>query len=405
MSSSNSDDISSEEDRELDLELDFVGVPLNNKYLVIHKIGYGSFATVWLAVNYRNFTYYAIKIQNEEDYESAEEEVDIMKDIKKDKSQYLNTMIESFDHESNDGIHLCMVFELMVGSVYDCIKKGKYKNGLPLNTTKVIIKNLLIAMHTLNTKYKILHTDIKPDNVLIRGVNNNFKNIINAINGNKDIKSKISKLGTNKTAKFKSDIKNEIKKLKLDQLTKEENLINDDVIDATKIKTFLSDFGNCRSIDYSYFDIQTRHYRAPEIILEYDYNPNCDMWSVGCMIYELLTGETLFMPDKNSRGTRDRHHIADMISYLGIIPLDIVSRAHKKNIFFKNNGQLKGIDHIIFEPLHQKLTGKLNCRSDITDTELLHTIDILHKLFEYNPNNRLTVEECLKHEWLKLNYL
>ena len=45
-------------------------------------------------------------------------------------------------------------------------------------------------------------------------------------------------------------------------------------------------------------DIQTRHYRAPEIILGLNYNEKADIWSFGCLLLEMLTGEYFFDPKK-----------------------------------------------------------------------------------------------------------
>ena len=49
------------------------------------------------------------------------------------------------------------------------------------------------------------------------------------------------------------------------------------------------------------YGIQTRYYRAPEIILHHTFNETCDVWSMGCMIFELLTNEILIDPDKNNK--------------------------------------------------------------------------------------------------------
>ena len=50
-------------------------------------------------------------------------------------------------------------------------------------------------------------------------------------------------------------------------------------------------FANNRIMTY----IQSRFYRAPEIVLKEEYNESIDMWSLGCIIFELVTGKPLFM--------------------------------------------------------------------------------------------------------------
>lgn len=69
--------------------------------------------------------------------------------------------------------------------------------------------------------------------------------------------------------------------------------------DGYKVK--IVDFGNaCWTHKQFTQDVQTRQYRAPEVILGAGYDESCDMWSMACIIFELLTGDLLFEP-KNGR--------------------------------------------------------------------------------------------------------
>jgi len=148
-------------------EQNLFGEILNKKYLLIYPIGSGTFATVWLAMTLDTQHFYAIKIQNWEDYENGIDEVEILKKLRKTNNKYINTIVDDFHYEVDDGICICMVFELLVGSVYDIMKCEKYKDGLPFNIVKSIIQQLLQAMKIINEKYQIIHTDIKPENLLI----------------------------------------------------------------------------------------------------------------------------------------------------------------------------------------------------------------------------------------------
>ena len=57
----------------------------------------------------------------------------------------------------------------------------------------------------------------------------------------------------------------------------------------------LIDFGSA-TFDHEHHStiVSTRHYRAPEVILEVGWSQPCDVWSVGCIMFELYTGYTLF---------------------------------------------------------------------------------------------------------------
>lgn len=51
--------------------------------------------------------------------------------------------------------------------------------------------------------------------------------------------------------------------------------------------------------------VQTRQYRAPEVTLGQKYDSAIDMWSLGCTIYELITGQLLFTPKKGKYHSSD----------------------------------------------------------------------------------------------------
>lgn len=388
------DDIHSNDDYDDELK----GEILLNKYVLFTQIGHGSFAIVWLAMNIKDNKFYAIKMQNCEDYDNGLEEIDLLKKLKKSNCQYINTMIEHFEYEVDDGVHICMVFELMAGSVYDIIRSGKYSDGLPLNTVKIIIYQLLIAMDIVNNKFNILHTDIKPENVLVCGISNKMDEIIKYIQADKNIINMIKK-----SKPDNKNIKKYIEGMNFDNINKKYGknnksveIINEKMIE--KIKTKLSDFGNCRELDHKYFDIQTRYYRAPEIILGYDYNPSCDIWSVACMIFELLTGKILFDPDKKRRMNRDRCHIYNMISILGKIPDELINKSCNKHIFFKNNGLLKCVYDIKYVPLYNMINEELT-NKNCSQEDIYLTIDLLYKLLNYDPFKRPTPKTIIEHKW------
>ncbi len=63
--------------------------------------------------------------------------------------------------------------------------------------------------------------------------------------------------------------------------------------------------------------MQTRQYRAPEVILDAGYSTPCDMWSLACMLFELATGAYLFDPRTSRSRCRDAHHLALITERLG----------------------------------------------------------------------------------------
>jgi serine/threonine-protein kinase SRPK3 len=65
------------------------------------------------------------------------------------------------------------------------------------------------------------------------------------------------------------------------------------------LKVKIADLGNaCWKHHHFSTLIQTRQYRSPEVILGQTYNESADIWSLACMMYEVLTGDLLFQPKK-----------------------------------------------------------------------------------------------------------
>ena len=138
-SNSNSDSDNNSESSDYadkDLGDEYYGMILDNRYIILHKIGLGGYASVWLTYyinDPKKQYYYALKIQNPEYYNEAKLEVDTYLKISNIKSEYLINMIEHFKFKplQSKKYAICMVFELMACSLYQLIRRGKYKKGLP----------------------------------------------------------------------------------------------------------------------------------------------------------------------------------------------------------------------------------------------------------------------------------
>lgn len=73
------------------------------------------------------------------------------------------------------------------------------------------------------------------------------------------------------------------------------------------------DLGNACWINKHFTNnIQTREYRSPEAILGIDYDETTDIWSLACLMFELITNDYLFRPEKKSHYSRDEDHLALM---------------------------------------------------------------------------------------------
>ena len=160
-----------------------------------------------------------------------------------------------------------------------------------------------------------------------------------------------------------------------------------------KIK--VTDFNTCISINNPDFEIQTRYYRAPEVLLENNFSDKIDIWSLGCTIYELLTKEILINPDDVEDFSVDRYHIYLIHKKIGVFDLDFWNQSKKKYIYLDSNNLLKGFNEILIEPFWVKLINKYG-----KSQELYNLIDFMFDCLEINPNNRKSAKDLLLHPFL-----
>ena len=411
-SNSNSDSESSDYADE-DLGDEYYGMILDNRYIILHKIGLGGYASVWLSYyinDPKKQYYYALKIQNPEYYSEAKIEVDTYLKISNIKSEYLINMIEHFKFKplQSKKYAICMVFELMACSLYQLIRRGKYKKGLPPEIVYNISLQIIEGVKDIHKKLKMIHTDIKPENILIKGYEKNIKNIINEIDkynlsnmykemldNEKNIFS-LSLKKKNNIKKLKQIVKNKMKdkiisimeeiKQNPDSDNESEKELEDE--DLSNIKVVISDFGSIRDLnDYNKKEeIQTRYYRAPEIVLKCNFDERCDIWSLGCSIYEILTGDILFNPEKDGSYSRDFHHIYWFYEICGDIPKWMIEKSDRKKEFFNKNGNFLAKKP---ETWNIKEVIKEEKKIDIIDNEKLEqVIDMIDSMLKINPNER-----------------
>jgi serine/threonine-protein kinase SRPK3 len=420
--STSSGDIDSNDSENIN-DVDIIGNILNGKYFIIKKIGYGGYSKIYLSYNLIKKNGCAIKIHSNSNENVGIIEKKILCKLIKNKN-----VITYYDSFIYDDDFFCIVYELMTCSTYD-LMKYYYKSGLEYSLVKKIanvIINVMVKMHEIG----YIHGDIKPENILIKIKNDYFSNIINKIKCNyKNIsKMPIEKRlfiinyvidetknfkccnSTNSSSTYssndnnnsifddneidyiysKSDFKDGINK------SNDENntiynfkYINDDICqnnEHTICKYFeientddiyikIIDFGLSKKISkLNIFDnIQTRYYRAPEVILGNKYNEKIDIWSYGCTIFELLTNTILFNPNKNELIGRNRFHVYLIYKIIGKFPNNMISLGCKSDIFFNNQNKLKYDKYIDdnIDDLKKMLYNKLK-KYDENDINMIY---------------------------------
>ncbi|MDP2439022.1 MAG: protein kinase, partial [archaeon] len=101
--------------------------------------------------------------------EAAIDEIKILKVIARrdpDREKCVVCLLDDFKHRGPNGLHVCMVFELLGMNLYELLKKRDYR-GLPLPIVQRIAKQILIGLDYLHSVCSIIHTDLKPENILL----------------------------------------------------------------------------------------------------------------------------------------------------------------------------------------------------------------------------------------------
>lgn len=323
----------------------------NGRYTVMRKLGWGHFSTVWLAQDNEVNQHVALKVVRSADHytETALDEIELLKKIVSANEnhpgrQHVVSLLDHFQHEGPNGSHVCMVFEVLGENLLGLIKKYHHR-GTPVHLVKQITKQILLGLDYLHRECGIIHTDIKPENVLLcvedvervaRAVieedsksNQSIPSSIRkyktrVVTGSQPLPSpasgqtfpkslldlpknprETSRAGSKMAKERRRQQSNDTETALLNTLSASntaDNLERDlsfislsegqdsgvtttPPVDVDRIRVKIADLGNACWVDHHYTnDIQTRQYRAPEVILRAPWGASADVWSVACMV-------------------------------------------------------------------------------------------------------------------------
>eukprot|EP01066_Platyproteum_vivax_P011519 Platyproteum_vivax@DN5233_c0_g1_i1.p1 len=171
-----------------------------------------------------------------------------------------------------------------------------------------------------------------------------------------------------------------------------------DPFHPTKTGFRVVDLGNACWVDKHFSeDIQTRQYRSPEVIMGAGYDTSADLWSLACMIFELLTGDYLFDPKAAEEYCRDEDHLALVMELLGPIPTSLVDESKHAKYFFTRTYELRHIKQLRYWPLADVLTQKYK----FDPSQAQQIASFLLPMLHLDPAQRMPAFEILKHPWLR----
>jgi serine/threonine protein kinase len=349
-------------------EEDFQYDVFKNDYLILYKLGSGAFSTVWLAYQLSKNEFFAIKVQNHDCYNEGILEKNCLEITAGFETDCLIKLIDSFELEKDGNTYVCMVLELAIDSAYYFLKKFKKLNNcaMPPEVMKKLHDNICEGISYLHANH-LIHTDIKPENILVCGNDKRLKAIKDKLEQIKfktvcdqqleKFKSTINFKKTNAKDKYRKgkrkillEIVSELAKiLKIEEIYDDLEYLNYTEEELLQCTFKIADLGTIHSFDEMVESnrfpcIQTRYYRSPEVILKIPYSCKVDYWSIATMYYELSEGSLMFDPHHTRDLTTDQVHLYEIIQWIGLpdlsgINIKYLNNIHKK--YLTPDGQLK----------------------------------------------------------------
>ncbi|XP_010869156.1 dual-specificity tyrosine-(Y)-phosphorylation regulated kinase 1A, a isoform X1 [Esox lucius] len=323
-----------------------------DRYEIDSLIGKGSFGQVVKAYDRVEQEWVAIKIiKNKKAFlNQAQIEVRLLELMNKHDTEMKYYIVHLKRHFMFRS-HLCLVFEMLSYNLYDLLRNTNFR-GVSLNLTRKFAQQMCTALLFLATpELSIIHCDLKPENILLCNPKRSAIKIV--------------------------------------------------------------DFGSsCQLGQRIYQYIQSRFYRSPEVLLGMPYDLAIDMWSLGCILVEMHTGEPLFS------GANEIDQMNKIVEVLGVPPNHILDQAPKARKFFEKMsegmwGAKKTKDGKRYKPpgtrkLHSILGveaggpgGRRAGESGHAVADYLKFKDLILRMLDYDPKSRIQPYYALQHSFFK----
>ncbi|CAD5320920.1 unnamed protein product [Arabidopsis thaliana] len=320
-----------EENKDLPIVINTV---IGGRYYITEYIGSAAFSKVVQAQDLHNGVDVCLKIiKNDKDFfDQSLDEIKLLKHVNKHDPADEHHILRLYDYFYHQE-HLFIVCELLRANLYEFQKFNQESGGEPyfnLSRLQVITRQCLDALVFLHG-LGIIHCDLKPENILIKSY--------------KRCAVKIIDLGS-----------------------------------------------SCFRSDNLCLYVQSRSYRAPEVILGLPYDEKIDLWSLGCILAELCSGEVLFPNEAVAM------ILARIVAVLGPIETEMLEKGQETHKYFTKeydlyhlNEESNEIEYIITEE------SSLEEQLQVSDELFL---DFVRTLLDINPLRRPTALEALNHPWL-----
>ncbi|KAM7186317.1 Serine/threonine-protein kinase [Naviculisporaceae sp. PSN 640] len=358
----------------------------DGKFKVLQKLGYGVYSTVWLACDLQTKQHVALKVLTADSFGSKHDtfELDILRHIRGLDTPHLGVshvlgLLNEFEHRGPNGNHICLVFKPM-GPDMTKYRRLFPKARIPLPMVKRIATQLLLALDFLHDKCGVIHTDIKPQNILLEtpeidrmfecAPSESFTPHFSPLAPPNDFYRPSEQVSSGK----------------------------EDLATATDISIRLADFGTASWVDKHLTEwIQPEMLRAPEVILGAEWDSKVDIWNVGLVIWELAEGSLVF--DGTWTATSpytSEAHLAQMEAVLGRMPKSLLARSRDRDRFFDHEDKLRFPSTFPSFPLE-----RICQNPQLSAAEKTSFLSFMGSMLKLDPAARPSAGQLLEAEWLK----
>jgi len=372
-------------------EINWALTVIKNRYIILNKLGSGSYCTVWgiYDVDTRNMS--ALKIYNEEDTDDATNETKVLDKIKYFNVPHSVNYLESFEYDYEEDTYIMQIIELCGYSLHYIMKlfKDDFKqnNDLYSKYINFVYKSIIDLSSSINILHKnnYAHTDIKPENILIDIPRLESNIILDHIKKSHEKYSILKKKGKLKTIipSLKNDCKMILEKVNITEEDIKIYLCN------FNYGVKLCDFGTSLVMsDKTIYKKHTSYYKSPKIILKYELDYTYDFWSIACTIYELITGEILFDPfdsdiEDKFGDNEDRNLMYLITCAIGIPNNNILNNSKLSDVFFTQDKLcLRGYDKMIINNFIEFMMFHINYLNGLDTNSVTHMLQLIDYVFK-----------------------
>ena len=329
---------------------------------MIKCTGEGQFSRVVQALDCATGAVEAVKvIRALPDYcENAGIEVDILRRVHEEleRAGGAQHSIVGYRGDFWFGGHRCMVFEPCDVSLYDFLTANNFVpfSLAAIRATAAQLDEALAFLHRIG----YIHTDLKPENVML-------------VHGAYDVVP-LDAASCACPAAAAGRLETRVPR---------------------SLEMRLIDLGNAVYNNHRHSStIGTRHYRPPEVLLHEVWDTPSDLWSVGCILVELYTGQTLFQMHNT------REHLAMMERVLGPFPRSLLDRAPPGVVerYFDAWGRVVPVEPGARDRSVLGRVAKVRPLQRLVPPEkepLLY--DLISRMLVYEPERRITAAEAAAH--------